>query len=191
MNKRLAFFIATSFYAGILPAKFLALLRPHSSNPRRGIGGGFMGSLVGLLIQLTFVFIKVPQAGIWQATLVVLSLFVGLAVIEPAERLMYELWGARRRHSGEWTTSDYNATCWDETHGQLIAGLPVFCLIPTNQFSWLLLAFVLFRIFDIGKPWPVRWAERSLHGAKGVMFDDTFAGILAAIGTLLFAVVLR
>lgn len=47
------------------------------------------------------------------------------------------------------------------------------------------LAFVLFRFFDIVKPWPISWADRSLRGAKGVMVDDVFAGVMA--GLLLFA----
>lgn len=186
MNKRFAFLIATSFYAGVLPAKLLALLRPGRTNPRRGIGGGFMGSLVGLLIQ--FASVGVPYAGVWQAMLAILSLVIGLKVVEPAEELMFDLWGLRRRHNGDWTRSDYNATCWDETHGQLIAGLPVFWFVSTNQYSWLLVSFVLFRIFDVGKPWPVSWAENRFEGAKGVMLDDTLAGILAASVTFLLLV---
>lgn len=43
--------------------------------------------------------------------------------------------------------------------------------------------FVLFRFFDIVKPWPVGWANRRIVGALGVMADDLFAAIYAA-GTL-------
>lgn len=46
--------------------------------------------------------------------------------------------------------------------------------------------FVLFRFFDIMKPWPIRWADRKIMGGFGVMFDDLLAGIFA--GTLLFAI---
>ena len=41
--------------------------------------------------------------------------------------------------------------------------------------------FVLFRAFDIGKPWPVSWADRELKGGLGVMADDLLAGVLAAV----------
>ena len=50
-------------------------------------------------------------------------------------------------------------------------------LTPGN----ILLAFVLFRIFDILKPWPVAWADSSLKGANGIMVDDVLAGILAGL----------
>ena len=41
-------------------------------------------------------------------------------------------------------------------------------------------AFVMFRLFDIWKPWPVSWADRK-HGPMGVMLDDVLAGLMAAV----------
>ena len=52
---------------------------------------------------------------------------------------------------------------------------------------WLLLAFVLFRAFDIVKPWPIRYFDRTLKGGFGVMFDD----FLAAIATIGVVLILR
>jgi phosphatidylglycerophosphatase A len=43
------------------------------------------------------------------------------------------------------------------------------------------LAFALFRLFDIVKPWPVSWADQKLGGATGIMLDDVLAGIWAAL----------
>ncbi|MEL0150429.1 MAG: phosphatidylglycerophosphatase A, partial [Rhodobiaceae bacterium] len=43
------------------------------------------------------------------------------------------------------------------------------------------LAFALFRLFDILKPWPVRWADKNIGGATGIMLDDVLAGIWAAL----------
>ena len=43
------------------------------------------------------------------------------------------------------------------------------------------LAFGLFRFFDIVKPWPVRWADKNIGGATGIMLDDILAGIWAAL----------
>jgi phosphatidylglycerophosphatase A len=48
------------------------------------------------------------------------------------------------------------------------------------------LGFALFRLFDIWKPWPVSWAERTFKGGLGVMIDDAFAALYA--GAILFAV---
>jgi phosphatidylglycerophosphatase A len=52
-----------------------------------------------------------------------------------------------------------------------------------------LLAFLLFRLFDIAKPGPVGWADRQ-HGARGVMLDDVIAGALAAVLVLLARAIL-
>jgi phosphatidylglycerophosphatase A len=46
------------------------------------------------------------------------------------------------------------------------------------------LAFVLFRIFDIWKPWPARWAERYVEGGLGIMLDDLFAALYAMLSLL-------
>jgi phosphatidylglycerophosphatase A len=43
------------------------------------------------------------------------------------------------------------------------------------------LAFVLFRLFDIWKPWPVSWADQKLSGGVGVMTDDAIAGLMAGV----------
>jgi phosphatidylglycerophosphatase A len=69
----------------------------------------------------------------------------------------------------------------DEVVGQLLALAPVPLLAPDAPRSPLLLAtgFFAFRLFDIWKPGPVRWAERRFEGGKGVMFDDVCAGLLA------------
>ena len=75
----------------------------------------------------------------------------------------------------------------DELAGQWLAcAFALFSfggLLPPAQYSWLpfLLAFLLFRLFDIAKPWPVRWADRSIAGGLGVMADDMIAGLMAGI----------
>ena len=42
-----------------------------------------------------------------------------------------------------------------------------------------LLGFLMFRFFDILKPWPIRWIDRNLHGGLGIMLDDVLAGVFA------------
>jgi phosphatidylglycerophosphatase A len=55
-------------------------------------------------------------------------------------------------------------------------------LLPVLAGPWwgVALGFALFRLFDVWKPWPVRWADRSLDGGLGVMADDVLAGLMAA-----------
>jgi phosphatidylglycerophosphatase A len=68
----------------------------------------------------------------------------------------------------------------DEAVGQWITLIPVCLLAGLNL--WLaFLAFLLFRLFDITKPWPISWMDKNIHGAWGVMIDDIAAGILAAL----------
>lgn len=83
---------------------------------------------------------------------------------------------------------DHGAIVWDEVVGIMVAaglaigiGLPwgsgSAALLPIN----LLAAFVLFRILDIVKPWPIGLLERSLGGGWGVMADDLAAGLAAGL----------
>jgi phosphatidylglycerophosphatase A len=67
----------------------------------------------------------------------------------------------------------------DEVAGQLIAYIGLGAVAP--NWKYLLLGFILFRVFDIWKPFPARQAE-SLPGGLGIMADDWIAGIYAAIG---------
>ena len=66
---------------------------------------------------------------------------------------------------------------------EIAAFVLVLAFTPTGLI-WLVVAFVLFRIFDITKPWPIRYFDRTLKGGFGVMFDDLLAAI-AAIAILL------
>ena len=83
-------------------------------------------------------------------------------------------------------TKDPGKVVIDEVAGQLVA---LFAL-PYNLSSWpyVILAFVLFRFFDIVKPYPARRFE-SLHGGLGIMADDIVAGLYAAIGVTIAVLV--
>lgn len=84
---------------------------------------------------------------------------------------------------------DHGGIVWDEIVGFLVTMLPVYFIQP--QAEWLtmptilIVAFVSFRIFDIIKPPPIRWADKHLPGGFGIMFDDLLAGIYAAISLAL------
>ena len=71
----------------------------------------------------------------------------------------------------------------DETAGQLVSFSLVGNLLYQSFDNWYLyiIGFVLFRVFDIIKMGPVKWADSKLHNAWGVMLDDVFAGIFAAV----------
>ena len=67
---------------------------------------------------------------------------------------------------------------------EIAAFLLVLVFTPAS-FAWWLTAFVLFRIFDIFKPWPIRWADRNIKGGFGVMFDDLLAAGFSIAGIFL------
>jgi phosphatidylglycerophosphatase A len=74
---------------------------------------------------------------------------------------------------------DHPGIVWDE-----ITGYTVTMLAAPPHWHWLGVGFLLFRFFDIVKPWPIREADHSLTGGLGIMLDDVIAGIFAA--TILF-----
>lgn len=76
---------------------------------------------------------------------------------------------------------DHGAIVWDEMVGYWLA----VALVPLH-WAWLAAGFVLFRVFDIAKPWPVGWLERRAPGGWGVMLDDVAAGAMT-LGVLALA----
>ena len=71
---------------------------------------------------------------------------------------------------------DHGGIVWDEFIGMWITML----WVPISTTN-LILAFILFRIFDILKPWPIGELDKRVHGGLGIMIDDVVAGIFAAI----------
>jgi len=76
---------------------------------------------------------------------------------------------------------DFGGIVWDEIAGYLIT----MWLVP---FTWqaMVIGFLLFRVFDIIKPWPIKWVDQRVEGGFGIMLDDVLAGVFAGILALLF-----
>ena len=119
---------------------------------------GTWGTLVAF--PLHFLLIRLPLSGYYLS----LGIIFILAVITSggAEKILDH--------------GDPGIVVIDEIIGMLIGliGIPLK-IIP------LLLAFVVFRIFDILKPFPVGWADSHLHGGLGIVCDDVLAGIYTLI----------
>ena len=83
-------------------------------------------------------------------------------------------------------THDHSAIVWDE-----IVGFLAVTLVLSPEPLWWVAAFVLFRLFDIVKPWPVGYIDRRVGGGLGIMLDDLVAAGLAvvclALGRLVIA----
>ena len=74
---------------------------------------------------------------------------------------------------------------WDEFAGQSISFLPLIYFGHMN-WIWILVAFGLFRLFDIWKPWPILVIDQKVGGGFGIMFDDIIAGFWAALCILIY-----
>jgi phosphatidylglycerophosphatase A len=84
------------------------------------------------------------------------------------------------RTSRDLGVHDHGGIVWDEIIGYLLT----MALAPSG-WEWVLLGFLLFRFFDILKPWPIRWFDQRVPGGFGIMFDDLLAGLYAGLVMLL------
>ncbi|MSP67993.1 MAG: phosphatidylglycerophosphatase A [Alphaproteobacteria bacterium] len=98
------------------------------------------------------------------------ALLVATAVLTPIA-----VWAAGH-HGATLGIQDPSEIVIDEVVGQWLALLTV---PPT--LTWFVVAFLLFRLLDIVKPWPIGWADRRIGGGIGVVADDAFAGVIAAL----------
>ncbi|MCH8159778.1 MAG: phosphatidylglycerophosphatase A [Proteobacteria bacterium] len=122
------------------------------------IAPGTFGSLPGvLLFWLTMDFGLYVQLGV-AAALVVSGVWIC---------------GESARRIG---VHDYGGIVWDEIAGMYITLLAA----PISLVGWVL-AFVLFRIADIVKPWPIRDLDHRIEGGLGIMLDDLVAALYAAL----------
>lgn len=170
---RVAVWIATGFGLGYLP------VAPGTWGSLGGVAIAlFLSSFwEGLAFAIPVSFNSLP---IWLVFLLlagILFFYIGVIAI-------VGVWASRHaaRYLGK---SDPQQVVIDEISGQMITYLPLGALrFADGGWKYVLLGFVLFRVFDIVKPWPARAAEK-WPGGWGIMADDWFAGIYAA-GVLWF-----
>jgi len=134
------------------------------------------------VVALGFGAGALPKApGTW-GTLLALPLYLLLA---PLPLLEYAAIVALLFTFGVWACGeagrmlgvhDHGAIVWDEMVGFWIA----MWAVPPG-WMWILAGFVLFRLFDIWKPWPISWLDRRVRGGLGVMTDDLVAGLYTLI----------
>lgn len=128
-----------------------------------GLGSGAVPKAPGTWGTVAAVLLYLPLAQLvtWQYGMVVLiSALVGIYLCG--------------KTSKDWGVHDHSAIVWDEFVGFWIT----MFLIPLTWY-WVLLGFVLFRLFDILKPWPISWLDKNVHGGLGIMVDDILAGVMA------------
>jgi phosphatidylglycerophosphatase A len=145
-------------HAGAAP--FAGLIATVGGVGRIGRAPGTLGSLVTL-----------PFA--WAAACAGAT---GLVVLAAAAFALG--WWASGAYIRNGRTQDPPEVVIDEVAGQALA--LAFAPMPLG-IGWLAAGFVLFRLFDIWKPWPVSLAERRLSGGLGIMADDIVAALYAGL----------
>lgn len=137
------------------PVHFLAFGGGAGLSPR---APGTAGTLVALFLE--------------QATH---ALALELRIALTGAILAAGIWicGESARRLGE---HDHPGIVWDE-----IGGYFLLMLVAPAGWGWALAGFVVFRVFDVLKPWPIRDIDHRMTGGAGIMLDDALAGVYAAI----------
>jgi phosphatidylglycerophosphatase A len=147
---RAGYLIATGLGAGFVP-----------------IAPGTVGAVEGVLIFLAIHALHLERGSLILVLVIVNAVLFALGV-----------WASNR--ACEITgLEDPRLVVIDEVSGQLIALTPLAFLTPLSILA-VVIGFLLFRLFDIFKPYPIRKLEL-LHGGLGVMADDALAGVYAAV----------
>ena len=131
-----------------------------------GFGAGlapFAPGTVGTLLAFPLYWLFFPQVGALEFMVLILVLFIlGVWACDTAGRAL--------------GVSDYGGMVWDET----VAFLLVLFLVPATLY-WQAAAFLLFRLFDILKPPPIRHYDQTLKSGFGVMLDDLIAAFYTLV----------
>jgi len=142
------------------PLVFIACGFGSGASP---IAPGTAGTLVAIPIYLAM-----SQLGLfWYLFVTAVMFLIGIYIC-----------GRAAAHFGE---HDHAAIVWDEIVGYLVT----MSLMPVD-WRWIIAGFIVFRLFDILKPWPISWLDRHVSGGAGIMLDDVVAG-LAGLTVLLLA----
>ena len=164
MKNKIAVFIATWFYSGLIP-----FVMP----------GGMSGTYASL-ITLPFCYLALSIAETrtpFAYFAILLAIFLlGLLSVPRAEVAL----GPRIDWRGKIKKHDQNQIVIDEAFGMMVSCCPFILFKPQSILCGLILALFLFRLFDIVKPPPVYFFDR-MKNAAGVMLDDFMAGIYAAL----------
>ena len=124
------------------------------------IASGTFGSILGMLLFLALAHLYLPI--LWLSLIITILYIVSYLAVQSALKII------QRPDPGEIVI--------DEVLGMMV----VMMMIPPDP-KWAFLAFILFRLFDIFKPWPINQVDSKLKNALGVILDDFLAALYAGI----------
>jgi phosphatidylglycerophosphatase A len=142
-----------------------SLPKPDLGNPVHllafGLGSGCVPIAPGTFGTLMAVGLYLPLARLelpWYLAVLALASLAGIWICG--------------RTSKDLGVHDHGGIVWDE-----FAGFWLTMVAAPPGWAWIVIGFLLFRFFDIVKPWPIRWLDRQVGGGLGIMVDDLLAGL--------------
>ena len=141
--------------------------RPRLSNPWHLLAFGFGSGLApkapgtfGTLAAVPLYLALQPLSLASYLAIVVAASLIGITICE--------------RTSRDLGVHDHPGIVWDE-----FCGFWITMIAAPAGWTWIVLGFALFRLFDIWKPWPIKLADQHVQGGLGIMLDDLIAGVFA------------
>ncbi len=114
----------------------------------------------GTLMAIPLYLLMAPLPWLIYLVLTAIAFVVGVFLCDRARHLL--------------GVHDHGGIVWDE-----FVGLWITLFLVPNEWPWLLAGFLLFRFFDIVKPFPIKWLDKKVKGGFGIMIDDVIAGLFA------------
>ncbi|HIF9352946.1 TPA: phosphatidylglycerophosphatase A [Photobacterium damselae] len=140
------------------------------SNPWHLLATGFGSGLapivpgtVGTLAAIPLYWVLAQLPFLLYLLAIVIATIIGVTICQ--------------KTSDDMKVHDHGSIVWDEFVGFWIT----MAIAPTISWQWILAGFILFRFFDMLKPWPISWLDKHVSGGFGIMIDDIVAGFMAMI----------
>ena len=130
-----------------------------------GLGSGLSPFAPGTAGTLVAVLLYLPLATLSLSAYITVLVIGSLVGIYLCEKTSNKLGG-----------HDHPAIVWDEFLGYWLT-----MLFAPAGWLWIIVGFVLFRLFDIWKPWPINIVDKKVKGGFGIMLDDLLAGVYALL----------
>ncbi len=152
------------------PLSFLSLKNPWHLLAT-GFGSGLSPFIPGTMGTLAAIppFLLLAQLPVYlYIAAVIIASVVGIKICQVT--------------SDDMGVHDHGSIVWDEFAGFWITmSLMPILGISLMEWHWIAAGFVLFRFFDMVKPWPISWLDKQVHGGLGIMLDDLVAGLMSAL----------
>lgn len=128
-----------------------------------GFGSGLMSFAPGTWGTLVAIPLYLLMVGSHWGIYLAITLFAFIIGVWVSDQVTVDL-----------GVQDYKGIVWDEVVGYLLT-----MFLAPQGFIWIVIGFILFRLFDIWKPQPIRYVDQKIDGGLGIMLDDVLAAVPA------------